>query len=64
LTIEDIAHNSRMALARQEMCTEHKEATVVALLVGDVISGLIGPIAAEIDKPPSVTTPKTRLTYE
>jgi hypothetical protein len=37
---------------------------VVALSTGDVTSGLVRPLAAEIDKPPLVTNEKSRITCE
>jgi hypothetical protein len=46
------------------MCIEHQEETVVKLLNGDVISDLRRPLAAEIDKPPLLTSHKTHITCE
>jgi hypothetical protein len=46
------------------MYTEHKLETMVKLLNGVVTSDLYRPLGVEIDKPPLLTSGKTRITCE
>jgi hypothetical protein len=49
------AYDFRMMHARQEMYCEHSEESVVALSIGEVISRLVCPRAAEIGNSPILT---------
>jgi hypothetical protein len=57
-------YNFRTVHARQEMCIEHQEETVVTLSIGDVTSGLVRPLAAEIGKIVIVYQRETPITSE
>jgi hypothetical protein len=57
-------YNFQMVHLTHIMCIEHKKEAVVELLNGDVASDLRHPLAAEIDKPPLLTSQKTHITCE